>query len=281
MPSNLAALRTFHEYDQLAPAARLALVRPLADALNHDFEPHSRLVGARALCAVRHRSTKLVFAAVPGGLFDMGLTDADIEHASEYVDWTAPVQQFIGRLERVSRPVHRVAVRPFVCATTPVDKKHLDTICEGGFTSDTFDAQEARNFVAELGFRLPSEAELEYLARDGGTEHFVNAGTRAVSERGRWVDWPEKNALGFRHLNMGEWAADDWHESYEGAPSTSDPWFKGDPRGVYRGALPLRPESRDEILFGLSAFRGEGADDGDDDIDRRYFLVRLALDLPV
>jgi formylglycine-generating enzyme required for sulfatase activity len=277
-----AALRSFEDYRRLSPDAKRELACAVAGALGAAFEPLDKLIGRHRLAAVRHQETRIVFVAVPGGSFDMGLTEADLEAAAEHVDWTAGVRRFVEQLERRCRPVHRVTVRPFLCAVDCLSRPQIDVLGKGRFHSDTFPVAAAKTFMAEIGFRLPSEAELEYLAREGGHRSFVNDVARALEKSGDWTASPTRNALGIHNLNDGAWAADDWHEGYDGAPSTSEPWLGGDPRGVYRGGLPDGPQDRDELLFALAAFRGEGAGagEGEEAAERRYFLARPALDLP-
>jgi hypothetical protein len=124
------------------------------------------------------------------------------------------------------------------------------------------------------GFRLPSESELEYLAREGSAVRFVNDGAKTRAQTGKW---PDVNALGLESLSLGEWAADSWHDTYDGAPSDGAAWAPNGVPGVFRGALPWGPDqSDDELLFGLAAYRGEPREDVD---ERRSFTMRLVRDL--
>ena len=102
-------------------------------------------------------------------------------------------------------------------------------------------------------FRLPSEAELEYSAREGGRLTFVNDGGRVWS-KGR--QWPEVSGWSLGGMSYAAWAVDEWHDDYVGAPATSTPWTAGGLPGVYRGGLMHPPETEEELLYGLAAYRG-------------------------
>jgi formylglycine-generating enzyme required for sulfatase activity len=198
-----------------------------------------------------HRPTGLRFVAVPGGSFEMGLSDADLEEASEHVDWTAHVAATVLRLSSAARPVHPVHVRPFLCTRRLLDLPDVARLGAGRLETASPERAAARALAAALGLRLPSEAELEWLARDGGIARF----TLDVAARPEQV-----SRFGVEQLFYGEWAEDDWHPSYEGAPAESVPWLEGEPGGVYRcGYPPEQMQSTDEMLFALAGVRGQGA----------------------
>ena len=244
-------------FDACPREERVRIARAVASALGADFSPAAELVGSRGLCGLVHARTKMIFVAVPGGHFDMGLTEEDVESASEYVDFTRGVAQWIDALAERARPVRRVLVKPFVCAIELLSDEAISILSEGKITYRSFEAYEAKkagDFVASLSaYRLVSEAELEWLGREGGATHFVNDCGRAVSEG---EEFPEVNAFGVRDLAYGEFAADAWHPSYAGAPETSIAWEATNVPGVRRGGLPFGvDETSDELLFGLAAYR--------------------------
>ena len=111
-------------------------------------------------------------------------------------------------------------------------------------------------------FRLPSEAEWEYAAREkgrkvrfgngkdiadpaeinfDGSESYKKAYSVAGQYRGGTVpvNTLTSNGLGLYHMsvNVWEWCEDAWHDSYAGAPSNGRAWVSGgDPsRRVVRG----------------------------------------------
>src|SRR4030095_11777438 len=51
-----------------------------------------------------HPATGVSFVAIPGGRFEMGLSEQDIEEASEYVDLTTPVARWLDRVTKNARP---------------------------------------------------------------------------------------------------------------------------------------------------------------------------------
>ena len=111
------------------------------------------------------------------------------------------------------------------------------------------------------------------MARDGGTLHFTYDAALALQEGRRW---PKEGSFGVQDLLLGEWAADEWHPSYQGAPSDSRAWTNGGLPGVYRGALPSGPDqSEEEILFAMASWRGCAAGGRTPDA-----TMRLALNLP-
>ena len=99
-------------------------------------------------------------------------------------------------------------------------------------------------------YRLPSEAEWEYVARGGvKSKGFLYAGGHKLKEVGWYsknshgqtkpVGLKQPNELGLYDMsgNVREWCADHWHENYNGAPTDGSAWVTGGDasRRVVRG----------------------------------------------
>ncbi len=260
----------------IGPEKRLTLAAPLAELLGAEFRPHASLVGDRGMVAVDHLPTGLCFVAVPGGDFEMGLSETDVDDAARYIPFSAGVQRSIQLIEASATPVHRVTIAPFLIATRPLEDAELvESLSGDPMGTPVMRPDKAIELERRAaGFRLPSEAELEYVHREAGAVHFVNDGARIYSSTHRW---PRENGWGLQGLNAGAWAGDEWHDDYRGAPSTSARWSEGGVPGVFRGCLPYGPDQHDEqLIFGLAACRGQGNVPGDIDV---YVRLARSIDL--
>ena len=153
-----------------------------------------------------------------------------------------------------------------------------------------------------LRFRLPTEAEFEYVLRSGSTTEYPwgndpNAGCRYTNgaDQTPFPDgsvWTEKmdcndgylytapasaygaNSFGLRNVsgNVREWTQDCWNESYSGAPTDGSAWLRGN-----CGRRVLRGGSWGDIPARLaSAYR-----DGNGAANRKFDSgFRLAQDAP-
>lgn len=93
--------------------------------------------------------------------------------------------------------------------------------------------------VTGQDYRLPSEAEWEYVARAGSTTYYAwgaeigqsranceGCGSRWDNSQTAPVGLFEPNAFGAydMHGNVWEWVEDTWHDSYNGAPEDGSAW---------------------------------------------------------
>ena len=203
---------------------------------------------------VHHQPTGVCFVVVPGGTFEMGLSETDVDRAMALVDWTPEVARFVEQLKSRARPLREVLVEPFLCAVEPLLVPQVAAWTNGGHARDTFTAPDAERWVTlRPGFRLPSEAELEYLARDGVQQSFIYDGARTFDDG----IWPEQGRFGVRRLTDNEWTADEWHDDYTGAPPTSAPWRTGDGPPAFRGLSPDPPEVNTALVLTLASARGK------------------------
>ncbi|MGW0487344.1 formylglycine-generating enzyme family protein [Streptomyces olivaceus] len=216
----------------------------------------------------------MVFRAVPGGTFRMGLSDAELDavRAIEQADGADDDLEafFAGAVQ--ARPVREVQVEPFLIARHPLtvaQVRHWLPEYEDSFADS--DASTARleddldDLLKALPFRLPSEAEWEYAARAGTTTLSFRGDDRPDEDQvlDNFADEERtaaaENALGLAAMgSSNEICADVWIPHFTDAPTDARPRTGDGPRVVRGGGGDLSPwQGCDEWLLLLSATRSE------------------------
>ncbi len=233
--SDLTPLVSHDAIASLTAAKKKSLLAAVTKELGKEWkaEPLDDALGLPLL----HVPTKLRFRLIPGGSFTMGLTAEDIEQCEQYA---GDYPDEIVALKKRATPLRQVSVAPFLITEQPLDHLTLKRLLPG-YEGDELPKRKVAVEIAERhGFRLPSEAELEWLARSGTQASFVTdlVGGGALSlDDEKTVTFDHKKAVsrfGVKGLLSALWAADDWHGSYKGAPTDSEPWLGGKPDGVVR-----------------------------------------------
>ncbi len=222
---------------------------------------------------------RLEMVAVKGGTFTMGsLAGEGGRSDDEGPRRQVRVSDFwIGKLELTQ------AQWQAVMGANPSKFKRDDLPVE------SVSREEAKEFCRELnarlglneadGYRLPSEAEWEYVARAGSKTEFafgetinpeiVNYdGDNPYGGASKGVNRQKTVAVGSLgvanawglfdlHGNVWEWCQDDWHGSYGGAPNDGSAWVDISGTGSYRV---IRGGSwYGGAVYCRSAFRGSDA----------------------
>ena len=307
------AIADISHWDPLSRAGRLRAARDLCADLGAAFTPLRSLFGARRLAAVKHVDTKVTFVIVPGGRLRMGITEAELDEilalARSLPDCDSSVLEDLRGQVGCSRPVHDVAVHPFLCARAPLLERlarEAVQAWESGAYRALFDDQkqlrarkpaqltrrEAASAVGRLSFRLPSEAEWEWIAREGGRTSWVCAKLSSQDWRPHRAaaaqcameafiagitDPDVVNGFGVWGLLWGEWVADVWHRNYEGAPEFASAWDAEPETQMLRalGAATFWPwQNPREFVACHAGFRTWTAE------RLQSACVRFALDLP-
>ncbi|WP_437954915.1 hypothetical protein WME76_25550 [Sorangium sp. So ce119] len=268
--------------DDITDVARLgieerrSLCRSLAASLGDGWSAGEPTEDLDALPLV-HQPTGLAFVVVPGGAFEMGLTEEDVAELRACMGdaWNDDIAANLARDAASLGPVRRVQVSPFLVARSYLQAKEVERLSGGRFQGDycyRLGWADARQLAASHGFRLASEAELEWLARDGGRSAFTLDAARRLEEIGGDSELL-RSRFGVLDLFETQWAEDDYHPSYEGAPDTSAPWRSGAGTGVARGlSRPEYVEEPHQITGLLAALRTNET--------QREATLRFARDLP-
>jgi len=223
------------------------------------------------------------FAPIQGGWFSMGT-----ERGQE--DERPPHRVFVDSFELGVFPVTRAQYESFVEATgheLPRDWSHppfaqpdLPVVGVSWLDAVAYCAWRSTDHGRPI--RLPTEAEWEFAARDGGKDQTYPWGEGAPTcERAVLKDCGSgtapvcstplgntKQGLCDMAGNVWEWVEDSYHETYQGAPSDGSAWTA--PASAYRV---LRGGS---FFYDGAKLKAAGRGFGDPDYRRGDFGFRLA-----
>ncbi|MEM6632771.1 MAG: formylglycine-generating enzyme family protein [Bacteroidota bacterium] len=217
---------------------------------------------------------------VEGGTFQMGGDDKEAEDDEQPIHLVQLSSFYIGKYP-VTQGLYEA-----IMGVNPSEFKELNHPVEN------ISWEDAQEFISQLNqktgkrYRLPSEAEWEFAARGGiYSEGYLYAGSDRLKDVGWYRENNEprgtksvgqllENELGIHDLsgNVYEWCEDDYHDSYQEAPTDGSAWIDHPKRGqsrVLRGgywldyARPCRVFSHDRYSP-----------------DIRYFSVGFRLVLP-
>ena len=186
------------------------------------------------------------FVLIPAGEFDMGSPSSEV-----------------GRQDNEGS-VHQVTIsEPFYMSKYEVTQKQWREVMGSNPSYNKGDDlpveyiswNEVQEFITKLNeregsvkYRLPSEAEWEYAARAGTTTRYSFSDDESDLAYYAWYHensegsthpvgqkMPNPWGLYDMHGNVYEWVQDEWHDSYDRAPTNGSAWESGDgARRVFR-----------------------------------------------
>jgi hypothetical protein len=221
---------------------------------------------------------RLPFVTVPGGRMQMGILPTELDLLDFYLGHKPHIVAMLRPIIETSSPVCEIEVAPFLCSRLLRAEEILGYV--PGAETDPLGAVPrltALEVARAAGARLPSDAELEWLARQGGASPFVLDVVYEAPEDDPKnvliVDQPTAPRFGISDLFEAQWAADDWFPSHEGRPRTAAARVGGDPQGVRRfEEFDFECVGKEAVIAQLSALRHPGK--------KWRARVRLVLDAP-
>lgn len=190
------------------------------------------------------------FVFIPGGEFQMG--------------------DIVNKRDREG-PIHKVTLPPFAISTTEITFRQYDKFCTTTNRKKPDDNEwgrgdrpvinvswtEAKAYaewlsdLVELPISLPSEAQWEYAARAGSSSEYWY-GNKLPPNRANCAQcgsqWDNRSTAPVKSFvpspwglydsmgNVAEWVEDDFHASYQGAPTDGSAWIDNATNDkIYRG----------------------------------------------
>jgi formylglycine-generating enzyme required for sulfatase activity len=194
----------------------------------------------------------LEMVLIPGGSFLMGSPEDELErHDDESPQHSVTIQPFcLGKYPVMQAQWKAVASLPQVNRELDPDPSEFKGENRPVERVSWYEAVEFCDRLSQKTgrqYRLPSEAEWEYACRAGTTtpfhfgemitpelanydgEYTYGAGVKGIYRRETTPvgSFGVANTFGLydMHGNVYEWCADQWNESYEGAPTDGSAWL--------------------------------------------------------
>ncbi len=170
-----------HKLQQLAEL--LADFQLLTDSANEPF--------------FLHRTTQLAFRFVAGGWFEAGFGPRDRQALQGFGYPTT--EQELGEIAAGCSTRELRHVDPLLMTVSPLTSADYRRISNNRVDHDTPEQSTALSLAEQAGFRLPSDAELEFVRRDGGEgSFFVSFNPRAKASE-------MTSRFGLANLHSPEW----------------------------------------------------------------------------
>ena len=230
------------EDDRIAAETRKAEEQRLKAELAKKAEEDRLAAEAKKAAAQRIASLNPEMVVIPAGSFLMGSKSAFLFGS----DGKNPEE----------KPQHLVKVPSFLMGKTEVTQGQWKSVmgsnpssfkeCGDNCPVENVSWNDAQEFIQKLNqltgqnYRLPSEAEWEYVARAGtitewsfGNDEFKagnyawHSGNGASQTHGVGQKIPNAFGLYDMHGNVWEWVEDCWHDTYSDAPNGGSAWTTG------------------------------------------------------
>jgi formylglycine-generating enzyme required for sulfatase activity len=178
----------------------------------------------------------LEWIEVPGGTFQMGEPTLgwELHQVTVPTFWMTRVEVTVEQYEECFEADDACSVRP-----RPDSGWCTYNAGDADLPMNCISHNSARDFAVWIHARLPTEAEWEFAARNGShNDRYPWGNEESDCNRSRTAacgtisQTPCEarsgvNDLGICDLmgNLAEWVADDYHDSYEGAPNDGSAWL--------------------------------------------------------